>query len=440
MAISFEAFFWSLTQQESGGNYGAVGVWVGGDRAYGRYQVMGANIPSWTRQYYGRSLTPQQYLHNKAAQDAVARGKLKSYVNKYGYRGAAAAWYSGNASLHMSTRPQPGGPSIKGYVDQIMARAGQYKGGGGGDSGGGYSGGSYEPDAPVKVKLDKDELAESYGLTSALINSSKELKNLFNQAVSGSWSAAKFQAKLKNSKWWKSQSSSLRKYITTKFTDPATHSQNWNNAQYKVNQLAVQVGLGNQINSKGKSSKLLYDAIYKSLALGWSDARIKDWFGARATTHGGVMWGEAGEAFDKMHEIAYMNGMRYSQDWYKKNAQSIASGKSTIETLEAQIRKAAAGRFSAFGEQILAGQNAIDLAAPYIKTVSQLLELPETDVDLFDKHVYGAMNGSKAGANYPLWQFENDVRNDPRWRKTNNARESLMTVARQVAKDFGLAF
>lgn len=439
MAISFDAFFWSLTQQESGGNYGAVGVWVGGDRAYGRYQVMGANIPSWTRQYYGKTLTPQQFLNNRAAQDAVARGKLKSYVNKYGYRGAAAAWYSGNASLHNSTRPQPGGPSIKGYVDSIMNRALQYKGGGGG-SGDSYSGGSYVPDAPVKVKLDKDELAESYGLTSALINSSKELKSLFNQAVSGSWSAAKFQAKLKNSKWWKSQSSTLRKYITTKFTDPATHSQNWNNAQYKVNALAVQVGLGNQINSKGKSSKLLYDAIYKSLALGWSDARIKDWFGARATTHGGVMWGEAGEAFDKMHEIAYMNGMRYSQDWYKKNAQQIASGKSTIETLEAQIRKAAAGRFSAFSEQILAGQNAIDLAAPYIKTVSQLLELPETDVDLFDKHVYGAMNGSKAGANYPLWQFENDVRNDPRWRKTNNARESLMTVARQVAKDFGLAF
>lgn len=439
MTISFDAFFWSLTQQESGGNYGAVGVWVGGDRAYGRYQVMGSNIPSWTRQYYGRSLTPQQFLNNRAAQDAVARGKLKSYVNKYGYRGAAAAWYSGNASLHMSTRPQPGGPSIKGYVDSIMNRALQYKGGGGGDSGG-YSGGGYTPDAPVKVKLDKDELAESYGLTSALINSSKELKSLFNQAVSGNWSAAKFQAKLKNSKWWKSQSSSLRKYITTKFTDPATHAQNWNNAQYKVNQLAVQVGLGNQINSKGKSSKLLYDAIYKSLALGWSDARIKDWFGARATTHGGVMWGEAGEAFDKMHEIAYMNGVRYSQDWYKKNAQAIASGKSTIETLEAQIRKAAAARFSAFSEQILAGQNAIDLAAPYIKTVSQLLELPETDVDLFDKHVYGAMNGSKAGANYPLWQFENDVRNDPRWRKTNNARESLMTVARQVAKDFGLAW
>jgi len=40
----------------------------------------------------------------------------------------------------------------------------------------------------------------------------------------------------------------------------------------------------------------------------------------------------------------------------------------------------------------------------------------------------------------PLWQFENEVRNDPLWRKTNNARESMMTVAHQVAKDFGLVY
>jgi hypothetical protein len=40
----------------------------------------------------------------------------------------------------------------------------------------------------------------------------------------------------------------------------------------------------------------------------------------------------------------------------------------------------------------------------------------------------------------PLWQFENAGTGDPLWRKTNNARESMMTVAHQVAKDFGLAY
>lgn len=433
--MSFDAFFWSLTQQESGGNYGAVGVWVHGDRAYGRYQVMGNNIPSWTRQYYGKSLTPQQYLHNRAAQDAVARGRLRSYVNKYGYRGAASAWYSGNASLHMSTRPQPGGPSIKGYVDSIMSRAGSYPGGGGG--GGGQS--SYSAAAPVSVKLDRDELAEQYGLSAALINSSKELKGLFNQAVSGGWSAAKFGAKLKNSKWWRTQSSTLRKYITQKYEDPASFKQKNTNAYAKFNSMAAQVGLSPQMKN-GKASSLLKKISYYSLALGWSDARIKDYLGNFVTTHGGMMWGEAGENFDKMHELAYTNGLKFSTDRYKKWTREIAAGRSTLQNTESYIRQQAAAKYSAFSEQIKAGQNVIDLAAPYIKSAATLLELPETEVDLNEKLVANAMQGSHAGANFPLWQFENYVRNDPRWRKTNNARESMMTVARQVAKDFGMAY
>jgi cytochrome P450 len=113
----------------------------------------------------------------------------------------------------------------------------------------------------------------------------------------------------------------------------------------------------------------------------------------------------------------------------------VAAGRATLEQYEAQIRREAAARYSAFSEQILAGQNAMDLAAPYIKSVSSLLELPETDVDLFNSHVASAMTKST-----PLWQFENDLRADPLWRKTNNARESMFTVAHQVAKDFGLAF
>lgn len=432
---SFEAFFWAISTQESGGNYKAVGPSVqGGHHAYGKYQVMDYNIPSWTKKYLGHSMTPSQYLADPAAQEAVARGVLQGYYKSYGAKGAAAMWYSGQSNPNKTY----GNPPVYKYVNSVMGHASSYSG----QSTGGGS--TYSGTTAVTPKLDRDELASQYGLSAALINSSKELKSLFNKAVSGQWSAAKFGAELKNSKWWKSQSSTLRKYLTTKYTDPATYKQNWSAGQYKVNALAVTVGLGNQL-VKGKASKLLKEATYKSLALGWSDARIKDWLGAKATTHGGIMWGEAGEAFDKFHELAYLNGMKYSGDWYKKNAVAVASGKSTVENVEAAVRKAAAAHYSAFAAQISAGQNVMDLAAPYIKAASSLLELPETDMDLFNAHIAKAMTakvkaGQESGSQMPLWQFENEIRNDPLWRKTNNARESMMTVARQVAKDFGLAY
>lgn len=429
---TLDQLLYGIRQVESGGNYSVVNS-IG---AVGAYQVMKANIPSWTKQALGYSMTWQQFRASRAAQDKVARVILGGYYRKYGAAGAASMWFSGQPNPNKTT--SDGYNTVRQYVNKALSAA---SGGAITSSGGSYSSGT----AATVPKLSASELASSYGLTSALINSSKELKGLFNKAVSGGWSAARFQASLKNTKWWKTQSSSLRKYITTKHTDPATFKQNWGAAQHKVNQLAVAVGLGNQIAKGGKSSQLLKDAIYKSLALGWSDARIKDWFGARATTHDGVMWGEAGEAFDKMHELAYLNGIKYSSAWYKARSQDIVSGKSTIETQEAKIRAAAAARYASYKDQILAGQNVLDLAAPYIKSVSTLLELNETDVDLFNTHIAKAMSakpaaGGAAGTQMPLWQFENEVRADPLWRKTNNARESMMTVARQVAKDFGLAY
>ena len=50
----------AIAKIESGGKYDMLGpVTKTGDRAYGKYQVMGANIPSWTKETLGREMTPQ---------------------------------------------------------------------------------------------------------------------------------------------------------------------------------------------------------------------------------------------------------------------------------------------------------------------------------------------------------------------------------------------
>lgn len=427
---SFDAFFWAISQQESGGNYSAVGPPTKYGRAYGKYQVLAPNVGPWTAKYFGRRLTAAQFLANPQAQEAVARGVLQSYYNRYGARGAAAMWYSGQSNPNKTY----GNPPVYKYVNSVMGHAGGYSGQSATSGGSSYSAGTVTP------ALDEDELAASYGLTSSLINSSKELKSLFRKAVSGSWSANRFQASLKNTKWWKTQSNTLRQYVTQRYEDPATWKQKNTAAWYKVNGLAVQVGLASQLTG-GKPSKLLQDAAYRSVALGWTDARIKDWLGTRVTTHDGVMWGEAGEAFDKLHEIAYLNGLKFDT-YYEKAARGIARGVTTLETEEAKLRRLAAAQYGAFRDQILAGQNAMDLASPYISSVASILELPQTDVDLFNSHVQKAMRAKPQpdGSQYSVWQFENDLRADPLWKKTNNARESMMGTAHQVLKDFGLAF
>lgn len=50
-------------ESRGSGDYGARGPQTAsGDRAYGKYQVMGANIPSWTQAALGRSMTRRSSL------------------------------------------------------------------------------------------------------------------------------------------------------------------------------------------------------------------------------------------------------------------------------------------------------------------------------------------------------------------------------------------
>ena len=82
--------------ESNGGDYGALGPTTkSGDHAYGKYQVMGANIPSWTKAALGQSMTPQQFLADPKAQEAVFEHQFGQYVQQYGPQDAASVWFTG---------------------------------------------------------------------------------------------------------------------------------------------------------------------------------------------------------------------------------------------------------------------------------------------------------------------------------------------------------
>lgn len=79
------------------GDYSALGpVTKTGDRAYGRYQVMGANIPAWTKQALGREMTPEEFLADPRAQDATFDAIFGGFAKKSGPEGAARQWFTGS--------------------------------------------------------------------------------------------------------------------------------------------------------------------------------------------------------------------------------------------------------------------------------------------------------------------------------------------------------
>jgi len=83
------------------------------------------------------------------------------------------------------------------------------------------------------------------------------------------------------------------------------------------------------------------------------------------------------------------------------------------------------------------------IAAPYMQSYSNLLEVPEDAIDLEDQVVQQALQGSPGGPNQPpqmksVYQFERDLRKDPRWARTKNARESATSAVMSIGRDWGL--
>lgn len=117
----------AIGQFESGGNYKALGPILNsgsykGDRAYGKYQVMGKNIPSWTKEALGKSLTPQQFLADPRAQDAVAEYRMgKLLAQGYGVEDIASIWFSGQPLAKAGNRRDQLGTSVPQYARNVRA-------------------------------------------------------------------------------------------------------------------------------------------------------------------------------------------------------------------------------------------------------------------------------------------------------------------------------
>ncbi|OCP17372.1 MULTISPECIES: phage tail length tape measure family protein [unclassified Ensifer] len=107
-------------ESRGSGGYAALGPLVNGDRAYGNYQVMGSNIPSWTQSALGKSLTPQQFLADPRAQDSVFDHYFGKSLSKYGNpQDAASVWFTGRPLARGANASDVFGTTGSAYVDKF---------------------------------------------------------------------------------------------------------------------------------------------------------------------------------------------------------------------------------------------------------------------------------------------------------------------------------
>jgi hypothetical protein len=174
----------------------------------------------------------------------------------------------------------------------------------------------------------------------------------------------------------------------------------------------------------------------------WLDEQVKKKVatGQVAVNKAGIPEGISGKYFVAIKNLARNNGINLSDAATADYANKINAGTISEDTVLNTIRESAASAFPQFADKIKAGIDLKTLADPYIQSMSRILEIPDSGIDVFDPTVRSALSftmpDGKVGTK-SLYDFEKDLRKDSRWQYTNNAREDVSNSVTKVLKDFG---
>lgn len=151
--------------------------------------------------------------------------------------------------------------------------------------------------------------------------------------------------------------------------------------------------------------------------------------------------GPSGDYFVKIKNFAARNGIKLSDEAATSYANQIVAGAMDENTVTNTLRESAANAFPSLADKIQQGIDLKTLADPYIQSMSDILELPATSLDVFDPSIRKALAytlpDGKVGTK-SIYDFERELRKDARWQYTNKAREEVASATSQVLKDFGL--
>lgn len=147
--------------------------------------------------------------------------------------------------------------------------------------------------------------------------------------------------------------------------------------------------------------------------------------------------GKAGVAQDSINNYARQFGLKLTPQQSQTYIKDYLFGKTQLSDVLDTFRRDAAKKYVNFSDRILAGETVEDVAAPYKEMAAQLLE---TDVNSEDNLILDALTGRTAEGNAKyssLADFKRAVKADPRWQRTNNARDEYFNVGQRILRDFG---
>lgn len=316
---------------------------------------------------------------------------------------------------------------------------------------------------PMPIGGDVMAQAEAmYGELDEIFASDPELRKLLETAVKKEYTEQRFLSELERTNWWKSNAGPIRQrgFYKRQYEDLVNEIKTDDpNYQSKIEELNRTSEYGRGLENTVETVTSEWTAQYGSPSAddlitirgiaenlyqyaNENDAtKIRNLVLSKPRTlgAGGVAGGALGANLQTLRSIASANGLDLDRDFgtsIQTWMDRIAKGES-IETIKSVIRNAAKNTWGVNDRVAGLLDQGVDLAtiyAPYKTRMANILEISPETVSFSDLASKGVIGGKEEKN---LYEFERELRKDPRWQYTRNAATEVSNSALQVLKDFG---
>lgn len=318
---------------------------------------------------------------------------------------------------------------------------------------------------------------QNYTFASGLSDSVPEIKALLAKAAAGQWDTQRFIDAFQATAWWKANSDTAKQMIQLQASDPKEYSRQLANAKSHVQQIAAQMGV--RLSDAQVSSQAVAD-----LFQGLDDATLQQHIGALYTGPGAgpSAGGNAAQLQMQIKAMASSYGIPVTQSWVNSHVMSAIEFGNGTEAAQADLINQAKSLYPGLAQQLDSGQTVEQIAQPYMAQMAATLEMPESSITLQDAKIQRALTGAlppaapataipptgtptspararpgggsqtmggtapsatgaptAAGQMMTMRDFANMLRQDPRWEKTQNARDDAFSMLHQLGHDWGLS-
>lgn len=273
-----------------------------------------------------------------------------------------------------------------------------------------------------------------------------ELDRLFDTAKKGKWDEKTFMEALKNTAWWQTTLPSLRQFLLES-KDPRNASTFAEKVKNNIDSITAKLealGLGQKIDPvTGRAvdnTDFIKGIALKAVENNWTDSQLENYL----STRGDILFtggGTIGSYYDRVKQTAYLYGINLDDNMKKAINTSLLDpldGRDVNYWLNSVKEMAYdAPQYKPFAESLKAGRSLYEVTSSYRNQMASLLEVDSTAIswdDLMSKVVDKTTGNARTFAD-----FTKQLKQDPLWQYTRNAKETYSGMALDLAKMFGFA-